>query len=181
MISEYRYSPLLLPTNIRLIRLLPSEMDSDIPRCDIFEYHLQHSDGPSHLYEALSYVWGNADKPCCININNQCLKITQNLYRALLHLRNNTFSLIIWIDAICINQDDEREKERQIPLMAEIYAKASCVVVWLGDAEDDGDRALEAIHLVGEISIKALNAELRQQAIPQLLQRQYFRRIWVKN
>ena len=48
-----------------------------------------------------------------------------------------------WTDGICINQANEKEKEDQIALMAEIYAKASRVVVWLGEAKDDSDRALE--------------------------------------
>jgi hypothetical protein len=85
----------------------------------------------------------------------------------------------MWIDAICINQDNREEKEHQIPLMAEIYSKALRVVVWLGEAEDDSDRALEEIRLAGEKSTRILKAESTQKAIRQLLRRPWFRRIWV--
>jgi hypothetical protein len=85
------------------------------------------------------------------------------------------------VDAICIDQANEKEKGDQIPLMVEIYAKASRVVVWLGDAKDDSDRALEVVRLAGENSARLSNAELARQAIPRLLQRPWFRRIWVTN
>ena len=65
--------------------------------------------------------------------------------------------------------------------MAEIYAKARYVVVWLGEAEDDSDRALEAICLAVEDYTRLSNAELYQQAIQKLLQRPWFRRIWVRH
>jgi hypothetical protein len=149
-------------------------------RCELFEYPIRDPDTVSHPYEALSYAWGSEDKPQSILINNKTLNVTQNLYTALLRLRNHTCSRIIWIDAICINQANEKEKQRQIPLMAEIYAKASRVVVWLGEAEADGDRALEVIRLTGEKSVKPPDAEVLQEAVLKLLQRPWFRRIWVR-
>ncbi|KAF1813456.1 HET-domain-containing protein, partial [Eremomyces bilateralis CBS 781.70] len=177
--SEYRYSQLSLPTSIRLLRLLPSEKDAKSLRCELFDYRLRNSNKPSHPYEALSYVWGSEDKPQTIIIDNQSLDVTQNLYTALLHLRDHGCSRIIWIDAICIDQANDKEKEDQIPLMAEIYAKAHRVVVWLGEAENDSDRALEAIRLTGETTARISNTELDQTAFLQLLQRPWFRRIWV--
>lgn len=178
--SEYRYSQLSLPTSIRLLRLLPCEQDGKILRCKLFEYPIRNSDTVSHPYEALSYVWGSEDIPRSIIIDNQNLNVTPNLYAALLRLRNHTCSRIIWVDAVCIDQVNEKEKGSQIPLIAEIYAKASRVVVWLGEAEGEGDRALEAIRLIGERSAKSPDAEESQQAIRKLLQRPWFRRIWVR-
>jgi len=178
--SEYRYSQLSLPTSIRLLRLLPCGQDAKTLRCELFEYPIRDSDTVSHPYETLSYVWGSEDKPRSIIIDNRNLHVTQNLYTALLRLRNHTCSRIIWVDAICIDQENKKEKGSQIPLMAEIYAKASRVVVWLGEAEGDGDRALEAIRLTGEKSAKSPDAEVFQQAIRKLLQRPWFRRIWVR-
>lgn len=178
--SEYRYSQLSLPTSIRLLRLLPSEQDAKTIQCELFEYLIRDSDTVSHPYETLSYVWGSEDKPRSIIIDDRNFDVTQNLYVALLRLRNHTCSRIIWVDAVCIDQANEKEKENQIPLMAEIYAKASRVVVWLGEAEGDSNRALEAIRLTGERSAKSPDAELFQQAIRKLLQRSWFRRIWVR-
>jgi len=65
--------------------------------------------------------------------------------------------------------------------MAEIYAKASRVLVWLGEAEDDGDQALEAIRLTGETSTKYLShVKPSRHRILKLLQRPWFQRIWVR-
>jgi hypothetical protein len=162
--------------SIRLLRLLPSVKGSDDVQCELFEYPLQIWDKPSHPYEALSYVWGSEDKPKSITVNKRNLNITRNLYTVLLHLRDHVCPRVMWIDAICIDQDDKKDKEHQIPLMAEIYAKAYRVVVWLGDAEGGIDRALESIRLAGENPAKLLNAE---HSITQLLQQPWFQRVWV--
>jgi hypothetical protein len=139
IMPEHRHFQISLPTNIRLLRLLPSEDDPKNLRCELFEHPLRKSDKPSYPYEALSYVWGSEEKPKSITVDNQNLHITQNLYTVLLRLQDHSCPRVIWVDAICINQGNNREKEDQIPLMAEIYAKSSRVVVWLGEAEDDSD------------------------------------------
>jgi hypothetical protein len=171
------YSPLSRPHSIRLLLLLPREEDLNNVRCKLFEYPLRNWDGPSHPYEALSYVWGSEDKPCSILVNDRKLSITQNLYTLLLHLQVHDCLRTIWVDAICINQTDEKEKESQISFMAEIYAKASRVLVWLGEEEDNSDEAIEAIRLAGQ---KLVLLDDPEQAILRLLQRQWFQRIWVR-
>lgn len=151
-------------------------------RCKLLEYPLRNLGSSYHLYEALSYVWGSEDKPQSIIIDDQSeLKITQNLYTGLCRLQNHSFARIIWVDAVCINQSDNTEKQHQIPLMAEIYANASHVLVWLGEAEDDGDQALKAISDAGQTSAKHVScAELDRNRILTLLQRPWFQRIWVR-
>jgi hypothetical protein len=175
---EYQYRRLSQPNSIRLLQLLPREENSTNLRCKLFEYHLRREENPFHPYEALSYVWGSENKPRSILVDDQSLNITDNLYVLLSRLQYHSCPRIIWVDAVCINQADNNEKSHQIPLMAEIYAKASRVIVWLGEAENDGDRALEAIRLAG--FTKPLDAERCQQAIPKLLQRQWFQRVWVR-
>ena len=81
----------------------------------------------------------------------------------------------------CIDQANEREKEEQILLMAEIYTKARRVVVYLGEAENASHHALEAIRLTAEKSAKSSIAKINRQAILQLIQRPWFHRIWVRN
>ena len=114
-----------------------------------------------------------------ILIDNQQYLVRRNLYTALLHLRFRDIPRIIWVDAVCINQKDDKEKEHQIQCMVEIYAKASRVIVWLGEAQDHSERALEAIRLAGEKSMEFSDPEPFQQAIRQLLRRPWFHRIWV--
>jgi hypothetical protein len=177
---QYLYSPLSQPGSIRLLQLCPRNEDSKNIRCKLFEYPFQDSNS-SHLYDAVSYVWGSEDKPESVIIDNQRLKITSNLYTLLLRLQDERLSRVIWVDAICINQEDEKEKEYQIPLMAEIYAKASRVIVWLGEAKDDSDQALKTIRSAGEAYSKAsLQTESQRQPILQLLRRPWFQRIWVR-
>ncbi|KOC14041.1 hypothetical protein AFLA70_24g004692 [Aspergillus flavus AF70] len=90
---------------------------------------------------------------------------------------------MLWVDAVCINQQDEQEKGYQIQLMPTIYSRASHVIVWLGEAADNSDRALEDIRLAAddEFSIYKLGKPPGKDytAILTLLQRPWFRRIWV--
>ncbi|KAK0671021.1 heterokaryon incompatibility protein-domain-containing protein [Cercophora samala] len=106
-------------------------------------------------YVALSYTWGssykdNAQLPLTmsslsppstqpatapsppITVNNHPFHIRHNLHLALLHLRSSTHPISLWADAICINQSDTAERNRQVSLMSFIYTRASYVVVWLG-------------------------------------------------
>jgi hypothetical protein len=176
---EYRYSP-LRPTSIRLLRILPSGKNPKPLRCELFEYPLDDS-GKSSPYDALSYCWGGEDTPKTIIVDNYRLHVTQNLYAALLRLRDHSCSRVMWVDAVCINQGDDKEKEGQILLMAEIYARANRVVVWLGEAENASHAALEVLRLRGDSPAKLSNVNLFRQAILQLLQRPWFQRIWVRN
>ena len=178
--SRYCYSPLSQePNSIRLLRLMPNKNDTADIRCELFKYALQESSKATHPYEALSYVWGGSDRPKSIFIDNQYLDVTLNLHAALLRLRDRDIPRIIWVDAICINQEDEQEKEHQIQSMAKIYGKASRVIVWLGERADNSDVALEVIRAAGKPT-NTSNKEITQQAILLLLQRPWFRRIWVR-
>jgi hypothetical protein len=87
----------------------------------------------------------------------------------------------MWIDAVSINQKDDREKEQQIQLMATIYGQANRVVVWLGEMADNSDQALQEIRNAGGKKLKEyFNNHTTQQAVTALLQRPWFRRIWVR-
>jgi len=179
--SPYPYSSLLPePDSIRLLRLMP-HADGVAPiQCELFSYSLQEAGKGTHLYEALSYVWGDQNKTLPISIGKHRFDVTENLHAALLRLRDRSFERIIWVDAICINQGNKEEKEKQIQLMARIYSQAYSVVVWLGEEEDDSDQALEAIVRAGnDRSLSFTNDGTVQRAVIKLLQRKWFRRIWV--
>lgn len=172
----------------RMLRLLPSpEPDAPI-ECQIFDYVLAPHTG-GHVYEALSYVWGDAGATVDISLNGSPSPVTENLHAALLHLRNVCLERIIWVDAVCINQKDEEEKGRQIQYMASIYGYASSVVVWLGRSADGSDDALSSIRVAASGGLNE-QAEWNDEAgttfeedadenILSLLQRRWFRRIWV--
>jgi hypothetical protein len=92
------------------------------------------------------------------------------------------------VDAVCIDQANDNEKELQIQLMATIYAKASRVIVWLGAAEENSDQALDAIRIASSSRFESKRYRqtaqasiwLAELAILQLLKRPWFSRIWVR-
>ena len=130
----------------------------------------------THQYEALSYVWGNPHETLPIYVDEDQFLVTVNLYAALLRLRDPSFERIIWVDAVCINQADKQEKEHQIQSIVKIYSQAHRVTVWLGQAADNSDRAVEEIRAAaGNNSTNPSNNETIQQAILTLLQRPWFR------
>lgn len=179
---SYGYTP-LGSNSIRLLSLMPSRDKTAPLQCQLHEYPLQESGEESHLYEALSYVWGAFDDPPrCISIQGRFLRITTNLHAALVHLRNRTLQRIIWVDAICINQEDDQEKGLQIQLMAKIYGQANQVIVYLGKAADDSDAALECIRSAAEDEeeTKSLSfGKEDEEPVLKLLERPWFQRIWV--
>jgi hypothetical protein len=116
----YRYSPLSLGSHIRLLRLLPHEDQNAPIHCQLFDYSLQGK--RTHPYEALSYVWGDSYKRRSISIGGHYLRynlpVTENLHEALSRLRHRSIERILWVDAVCINQENKQEKEQQIQFMA---------------------------------------------------------------
>ncbi|RYP77373.1 hypothetical protein DL771_001168 [Monosporascus sp. 5C6A] len=190
--SEYRYSPLSEQGCIRLLRLMPHEDEKTVIQCQLFEYPLKKLAEGIHLYEALSYVWGSEDNRQPVYIQSD--DISDDYPPA---KRKRGFD-----HAICINQRDKDEKGQQVQSMAEIYAKARGVIVWLGEAGDNSDQALKVIHKAAEeqhanspIEGATQHAtllpsdqqptnstihETTQQAISTLLGRPWFQRIWLK-
>ncbi|KUJ16455.1 uncharacterized protein LY89DRAFT_719170 [Mollisia scopiformis] len=157
--SQYSYAPLSERLDsIRLLRLKPNENEQAEIECELFECFLQVSGRLTHHYEALSYVWGDPKATVSIRIDEHYLKLTENLHKALGQLRDPLI----------------------IQLMARIYGPASCVIVWLGVAADDSDRAIEAIRTVASNKSNiSLNDKPLHEVTLKLLQRPWFRRIWV--
>jgi hypothetical protein len=79
------------------------------------------------------------------------VSVTVNLWKALSDLRLRNKIRILWADALCINQSDEKEKSAQVQMMGEIYRKARKAIIHLGSAEDLPDIAL-AIDLMTQIA-----------------------------
>ena len=93
-------------------------------------------------YEALSYVWGDRESPKTISIDGCVQEVTENLEAALQQLRLSDAPRRLWVDALCINQEDSKEKSHQIQKMRHIYRRASGVLVWLGNEADRSDEAM---------------------------------------
>ncbi|KAF9776133.1 hypothetical protein IL306_005720 [Fusarium sp. DS 682] len=112
----------------RMIRLERGQQSQ--LRCHLFQAYLVQDEMMD--YEALSYVWGSQDTPHEIQVNEKTLAITKSLYEALQHLRQPNKDRILWVDALCIDQSNIKERGHQVNLMGEIYRKADRVIIWLG-------------------------------------------------
>lgn len=100
--SDYKYKRLDLGTDaIRLIRLHMGRGGSI--QCDMFETYLSELEGVP--YEALSYVWGDKESADRIWVNGCLFTVTANLFEALSNLRQPGEDRLLWVDAICIDQN----------------------------------------------------------------------------
>jgi hypothetical protein len=120
---------------IRVLRLLPSR-DVDAPiKATLYHVNLEDvSCRSSRSYETLSYTWGKMTEHRTVTIDKvPGVLVTDNLFYALRRLRKRSRVRRIWIDALCINQQNNREKSAQVVLMAKIYESARFVNVWLGE------------------------------------------------
>jgi hypothetical protein len=77
-------------------------------------------------------VWGDEAVKVDILLEGALFQVGQNLWDALDYLRSSENQMPFWIDAICINQRDVEERNRQLPMMKWIYFRADTVVTWLG-------------------------------------------------
>jgi hypothetical protein len=145
-VSPYQYSPLLSEHSFRILELLPGERDAELA------YRLRLEDSAkSPSYEALSYAWGDPKNKVPTLCNGKCLEITTNLRNALIELRHTDSSRYIWADAICIDQQNLRERGQQVSIMRQIYKNARKVVVWLGqDKEGEALKAVQFIQALAE-------------------------------
>ena len=124
--------------HIRILDLLPSRDRCAPLHCSLRETRLAQSGDEPGSYEALSYVWGSSKVLRLMFVHGHVFRITANLDTALRHLRHETQVRSLWIDAICINQKDNKEKSSQVNQMRHVYAKASRVLVWLGPGDEIG-------------------------------------------
>jgi hypothetical protein len=137
--NAYEYEP-LPPGHLRLLKLtrLAPKGDADTsPIWSILTVPVLATNGPRIPYEALSYIWGSLSTTYPLTLDNgQVLQVHHNLHEALPYLAKRPFNLPLWIDAVCINQQDQAEKFAQIRIMSDVYQQATRVLVWLGSGGD---------------------------------------------
>jgi hypothetical protein len=150
--ENFKYNPIVSSlSQIRLVYLLPRWTPGDVEdgeqiRCEMKTVSLD--DCPE--YTALSYTWGDPSPTSLLIIGNHIIRTTKSVETALLHLRDERETITLWIDQLCINQDDNVEKGEQVQLMKAIYQKALGVVVWLGPAADESDQLIDILSEAGE-------------------------------
>ena len=128
--SQYKYPTLETASHIRLVTICPrTEANPTYSSLSISLQQFPISQCPP--YQALSYTWGQPDRSDRVHCeDDEYVNVTPNLLAALLHLQRLK-PVTLWVDAICINQEDYKERSRQVSLMCQIYQKAKQVIVWL--------------------------------------------------
>ena len=146
MLSQvFTYEPLLKEDRIRILSLCPA-YDSRAPiRAVIYAIDL---DGPI-AYEAISYSWSDREDGLIeycktITCNGQALIVTKTAFDALHRFRLPDRERHLWIDAICIDQGNIKERMQQVSIMARIYSTATKTLVWLGN-DSPSHRTYDAI------------------------------------
>ncbi|MCJ1246985.1 hypothetical protein MMC30_004196 [Trapelia coarctata] len=112
-------------------------------------------------YEALSYTWGPIGNPETVYVETSppstqtgtaspiTLQVGQNLAVALRYLRVVDQPRTLWVDAVCINQNDTEERNEQVTRMEDIYKFAHRVVVWLGPSSNNSKLAISTLGYLG--------------------------------
>jgi hypothetical protein len=152
MFVRYDYQPLETTKNgIRLLKIFPAEDEDD---GSLIQGELIHTPLEDATFIALSYAWEDStisnypsSSLCALHFpSGSQLPLGRNLAAFLLTTRGAWAEKFLWIDALCINQLDVPERNREVTRMR--YSMATDVVVWLGPEENDSDLALSLIGMI---------------------------------
>jgi hypothetical protein len=179
---------------IRYIRILPTKgpdgeirFETCIRRSQPDEDRDESRTPDTFIYSAISYSWGDPTLSHPVIVDEHKRMVAENLshflQRANMQRRHNGwFQGWLWVDALCIDQSDARERTHQVGIMSEIFGKADQVISWLGPAYDNSEHAMTAIagHSDPYTSTHPIlsQAELGE-AICNLCERSYWKRLWV--
>lgn len=138
---------------------------------------------------AISYSWNDDSEssPDTLKCEEHDIVVQKTVFQLLKRLRKVDQALTLWIDAICINQADSKEKGPQVAMMGRIYSSASSVLVWVG--VEDG-RSARLAHFIGDAAqrfgsgnrlrseqLSGMSVEWTDLAL--FLERPWFSRTWV--
>lgn len=137
-------------SDIRYITLKPFDKDVGVVECTIWQKPLEEAQ-----YTAISYAWGDPAITEPILVAGRDFQVTTNLAACLkrlavrLALRDSAeggSGMNLWVDAICINQDDVLERNAQVLRMKDIFPHAQELIVWLGDEGPHTGLAVQRIN-----------------------------------
>ncbi|KAF5665956.1 Het6 heterokaryon incompatibility [Fusarium denticulatum] len=168
-VPRLTYQSLTNPTSFRLLQIL-SDGGQDILRCRMFDADLAAQEIPRYI--ALSYTWHDESLPKTFRpvlINDKYLNISLNLWNFLQNYRETAGERIIWIDQICINQDDTDECVQQIGQMCEIYQHASMDLFWIGEPEENAETVFDLLSSLHRLETHLLESGGSRPGINALL------------
>jgi hypothetical protein len=134
VVEPFQYDELPCVNSLRILWLLPGR-STEVLHVTLETVPKSHVAERLSTCEALSYAWGSPVRTWTVTCNGRQLSITTNLRIALQAIRQPNKKRQIWVDAICIDQTNIKERNHQIKLMTQIYSTAKQVLVWLGPAD----------------------------------------------
>ncbi|CAG8948784.1 hypothetical protein HYFRA_00001906 [Hymenoscyphus fraxineus] len=145
---NYSYEPLKSPREFRLIRFRDFLHGED---CSLHIFDIDDPERPT--FSAFSYTWGaplstskskddyGPDSSKILILDTESgpkqIGVLKNLYEGLVQLTKSNRPEWLWVDAICINQEDDEERCLQVTLMGAVYSYCQQVIIWLGKDESD--------------------------------------------
>ncbi|OTA59615.1 HET-domain-containing protein [Hypoxylon sp. EC38] len=188
-----------LKKEIRLLDVLPETSSTTL------QAHLVHAFliDPTP-YETISYCWGDASSRATILLDGSAFDVPASSLAALKCIRKMHETRRVWIDAICINQDDINERGSQVALMSQIYQCSQLNLIILGDEDESARRAFACVtDLLREVRHKTddfstfhpmmrefiwgmrsnldqpIECDLDEYALCSFFARPWFERLWV--
>ncbi|KAF7550394.1 hypothetical protein G7Z17_g5733 [Cylindrodendrum hubeiense] len=125
---------MVLQNEIRILYLFPHNGDNNALLKGDLKVAALEADPE---YEAVSYVWGSSDSLVDIEVSGNKVGVTKNLDSFLRRLRLADKTRALWIDQLCINQWDNKEKAQQVRQMRQIYSKCQACLLWMGDIKEE--------------------------------------------
>jgi hypothetical protein len=113
------------------------------------------------------------------------LIVGKNCHDALRYLRLGHEDRLLWLDAICINQDNLIERAQQVRIMNDVYSRALNVVVFLGEQVTDCLALFEELAAADELLRLGKNCDRPRPSdtiigeLETLFERPWFKRVWV--
>ncbi|KAH8682092.1 heterokaryon incompatibility protein-domain-containing protein [Xylariales sp. PMI_506] len=146
---RYQYEPIVTNGQFRKLELFAGK------GADPIQCALVLSTDNTGKYEAVSYTWGDESDKYAIQCNDGDLHVTRNCFHVLYHLRHESENRYLWIDAICIDQNNKDECDQQLKLAWTIYTKSSQVISFLAYENNSHSHfAMEYIRWCGELMDK---------------------------
>lgn len=99
-------------------------------------------------------------------------------------VRRKEKAILVWIDALCINQQDKDERATQVRLMGQIYSGATSIAIWIGPEYEESALAMQLLGKVAENTVEPeyikSTRDADSLALFNLFKRGYWKRLWGK-
>lgn len=173
--------PLPLEPGAQSIRILHLHKDAQLPDFPLHATQqvtsLANKPEETVEYYALSWYWGAPIRTKTIIVDGHEVKISRNVWSALTALVERFGTVKVWVDMLCVDQENEREKSHQVEMMGDVYRCAARVYAWTGPADADSDYLFEFIAR-GKDDEGFVDDEKLYDCLGKFMERPCWSRVW---